>query len=459
MSAAMATREDRPRSGRPASVDPKHARITTPAPVELFRDYRDMDPTPVVWLRAARAAMVWRARPGWRAATIYLRLVGWIVRFPPDVVRFLYRHGRTWKETFGRSYLQQAGDMCVIAFTNALMPRDYYRCDIARKRNTDAFFHFVPYGLTATPVTVISAASSDGNLATIGNKWALGKKLAESGIPVPATYALVHGTSSVAPDGSKPVLPETDLLVKPAAELQGHGVSVWRFDNAAKRWSNGQQSLDVQEFFAELGRRSEKMTGGAIVQEVLRNHSDILPFAPYALSTFRVETMIDETGDPTVVICQFRTAVDPASVVDNFHAGGYMFLVDTERGCFAEGHHGRYSSEPVLMHEHPVTKAPITGETVPGLDDVLALAIEAHRLFPELPCIGWDIALSDKGPVVIEANVPPGLQPTQQVSMGGFVQTRCMELLGYHAKRWIEENEPPQSRFRVGAKRTAPGRK
>ena len=459
MSAAMATGESSPRSGPFATVDPKNARITTPAPVELFRDYRKLAPSPVVWLRAARAAMVWRARPGWRAATIYLRLVGWIVRFPPDVVRFMYRHGRTWKETFGRSYLQQAGDMCVIAVANALMPRDYYRCDIARKHNTDAFFHIVPYGLFATPVTVISAASGDGSAAIIDNKWELGKKLARNGIPTPATYALIRGSASVAPDGSKPVLPETDLLIKPAAEFQGQGISVWRYDSATKRWSNGQQSLDLQGLLAELGRRSADMNGGAVVQEVLRNHADIQPFAPFALSTFRTVTMIDETGNPTVVICQFRTASDPASVVDNFHAGGCLFFVDTARGCFGEGEDGSYSIEPVSMREHPATKAPMTGVTVPGLDKVLALAVEAHRLFPELPCIGWDIAQCDKGPVVIEANVPPGLQPTQQVSMGGFVQTRYMELLGYHAKRWIEENEPPQSRFRVGAKRTAPARK
>jgi hypothetical protein len=37
-------------------------------------------------------------------------------------------------------------------------------------------------------------------------------------------------------------------------------------------------------------------------------------------------------------------------------------------------------------------------------EDVLSAACEAHRYFYEIGAIGWDIAISENGPVFVEGN-------------------------------------------------------
>lgn len=432
-------------------IDPADARITTPAPLDLFRSYRKLEPTPLNWLKAARAAMVWRARPGLRALPIYGRLTGWLWRFPSDVIRFMFRNSVRWKAHFGRPIGQQAMDLLQAAAVNGLMPRDYYLCDIAAMKRQQPFFDYIPYNLYATPVEVISALSGRESLQDTIDKWKFNQLFETTDIAVPECLALIRNGCIVAPDGAAVTLPTRDFLVKPAAEFQGRAISIWRYDGENALWRHGQTALNEVELQAELMRMADTMQGGAILQEVLENHPDIRPFAPYALSTFRTVTMMDETGRPVVVKCQFRTAVDPEAAVDNFHAGGCLFLVDFERGRFCHGNQGDYSKLPVSLDSHPANGIRLEGEIVPHLDQVLEIARRAHAHMPGLLCVGWDVAQTTKGLVILEANVPPGLQPTQQIDSGGFARTPFMALLAKHCQLWIEENESPHSRFRVGA--------
>lgn len=134
----------------------REARITTPAPFDLFISYRDAEPTPLNWLKAARAAMVWRAHAGLGSLAIAGRLLGWFYRFPSDLLRYMWRCSATWKRHFHRTRLQQFLDIVAAAAGNGLMPRDYYRCDIAKKGRGEGFFDVIPYQLYATPLEVLA---------------------------------------------------------------------------------------------------------------------------------------------------------------------------------------------------------------------------------------------------------------------------------------------------------------
>jgi hypothetical protein len=448
--AAEPFRPETPTRAASAHVDPSQARITTPAPFDLFRSYRSRPKTPLNWLKAARAAAVWRARPGLARVGIYLRMGGWLARFPLDALSNLGRHGPIWKARFGRSYGQQALDIAAAAAANGLMPRDYYQCDIAKLERRGGFFGVVPYQLYATPLLTVSASRSPDKVRLANNKWELFKALSPE-IPFPEMLARVCDGKILDVDGTAANLPERDFLAKPAAGMQGADIAVWRFDRAAKVWSSGGERLDRDGLQRRLIEHAARAPGGLLLQEVLVNHEEMTPFAPYALSTFRTVTIINETGEPEVVLCQFRTATNPTSVVDNFHAGGCMFFIDHETGRYREGYRRDYPNDPAPILAHPGTGKQICGEPVPSLDAVFALARGAHLKLPEPICIGWDIAWSSRGHVLLEANVPPGLQPTQQIAMGGFASSRFMQLLAFHAERWIDQTEPPNSRFQVGA--------
>ncbi|MGL4234861.1 sugar-transfer associated ATP-grasp domain-containing protein, partial [Tabrizicola sp.] len=109
-------------------------------------------------------------------------------------------------------------------------------------------------------------------------------------------------------------------------------------------------------------------------------------------------------GEPVLIGAAHRFGTERSVPTDNFKAGGIVSLVDLGSGRLSEavvdlGGPGRQT----LSH-HPATNAPIAGVTVPEWQSVLSLARRATQGLPGLCYVGWDIAVTPSGPVVIEGN-------------------------------------------------------
>ena len=57
-----------------------------------------------------------------------------------------------------------------------------------------------------------------------------------------------------------------------------------------------------------------------------------------------------------------------------------------------------------VYKEHPKTHFVPKGYKIPMWDDVLQLVKEAAYVVPEVAYVGWDVALTKDGPVLIEGN-------------------------------------------------------
>jgi glutathione synthase/RimK-type ligase-like ATP-grasp enzyme len=57
---------------------------------------------------------------------------------------------------------------------------------------------------------------------------------------------------------------------------------------------------------------------------------------------------------------------------------------------------------------HPITGTGIVGFQVPLWDESLRLTQEAAKLVPEVAYVGWDVAVTPDGPVLVEGNEFPG---------------------------------------------------
>lgn len=58
----------------------------------------------------------------------------------------------------------------------------------------------------------------------------------------------------------------------------------------------------------------------------------------------------------------------------------------------------------VVYKEHPITHFTAKGTQLPRWKEVLELAKKAAYVVPQVAYVGWDIAITDKGPVLIEGN-------------------------------------------------------
>ncbi len=162
---------------------------------------------------------------------------------------------------------------------------------------------------------------------------------------------------------------------------------------------------------AELAARPD--AADLVIQERLRNHRGLLGLLPpdAPLSTLRVVTTLREPGRPPRVTRLAFRAGRAGHLTDNAAGGGLWAPVDPTTGragpaltraTFLERRDGR----PVRTTVHPDTGRPFAGLRIPRLAEARDLAVRAHALLaPEAVSLGWDVALTDRGPVLLEVNL------------------------------------------------------
>jgi len=95
-------------------------------------------------------------------------------------------------------------------------------------------------------------------------------------------------------------------------------------------------------------------------------------------------------------------------VVDNFSLGATGNLIgygDREQGVLRGAVTLHESgSGMATIHRHPVTGVSFDGFVVPYWREAIELVSNAQRHFKELRTLGWDVALTDGGPAILEAN-------------------------------------------------------
>lgn len=57
---------------------------------------------------------------------------------------------------------------------------------------------------------------------------------------------------------------------------------------------------------------------------------------------------------------------------------------------------------------HPMTKEKIVGATIPMIEEVKKLCIDACQVVPEIGYVAWDVCLGPTKPCLIEGNDFPG---------------------------------------------------
>lgn len=143
---------------------------------------------------------------------------------------------------------------------------------------------------------------------------------------------------------------------------------------------------------------------GYLFQDVVKQHKDLDRLNPSCLNTMRIDTFINPDGKIDVISAYIRMSFKNA-YVDNISSGGLMVGIDLATGKLKkEGFSNLKDTGVNIFREHPVTKTVFEGYAIPFFEQAKQLAAEAARLMPGLRLVGWDVAISDSGPVLIEGN-------------------------------------------------------
>jgi hypothetical protein len=437
---------------------PAHSRLPSPPPFDALLSYRRRPDDTLNVMRAMRAAIVWEGRTGAGAALQYLRYVDWLIRFPLSVASAVRRYGRAAREHLGRSLSGQIADLFRLGIATGLMPKDYYLGGLARHGGEEAIFGYMPYRFYETVAGNLTVWYDRGSHRLPGDKIAFEEHGRALGLPFVRTLHVIDPERDITGEGFP--APPGDVLIKPNFGGQGEGIELWvrredgrfeRIDTANADWGRSREPVEWLRLIAIVNGKADEDRQPMLIQEREVNHPSLDRIAGPALATTRFLTMLDENGEPEIIEAFYRTSIDKLAPVDNFHAGGTFYVIDPATGRFLPGYGADFAKYPLTREDHPISGVRMAGETHPGWEEMSALALRAHRAFPDLFIIGWDIAYSARGALVVEGNTPPGLTTTRQHSVGGFVHTRRAQLLAHHARKWLAAHTAPDSRFRPGA--------
>jgi len=342
------------------------------------------------------------------------------------------QHG---KQAYGRPVLAQIVEALRLRLGHQKLGiEEYFRYNLsdARRRTFQDKTRFVGWRVSNA---IEKAAIAKDWWAVVEDKAILYSLLHDLGLPIPRIEAFCHPYRRFA--GAERLATHEDtvgflrdpscypLFGKPNSTGRAVGLhALTGFDEATDSvvLFDGSKR-EVGEFASEVC----EYPGGYLFQEMLQPHPELDPISNGRFSTTRIIVLMRETG-PEPVCGLFRIAVGK-NVGDHRRLAGNMIGgVDIATGRVNRMIVG-VGPDLRRVDRHPETGVPLDDLRLPEWDRVLETVEACARVVPGVRYQGWDIGLSDRGPVAVEANAGSGVNSLQVSNDTGLLDDRFQDFL------------------------------
>jgi Sugar-transfer associated ATP-grasp len=400
-------------------------------PIALAALFGRTTDSPARRLHRAYARFFWRPACVGDGIELIAALCLWPVLLLFSGTVLTIHNGRTIARRHGRPVLMQVFDQLRLYVTAGVLPPWYYIYSLHDAPLRGAIAQYMTRSETKLGIYDMLHPHAP---TLLSDKEAFARHCAQHALPCIPVLATARDGEVLGLDADSGRLPCFDLFVKPTRGSGGNGAERWNHVGEDRYRRADGLELDAAGLLAHLRDRS--LHRSVIVQPRARNHPDLANLSNGgALSTVRALTCINEAGQPELVAAVLRMAVGTNTTVDNFHAGGIAADIDLDTGILSEASDlGMFTKHSWLAHQ-PVTGARIAGRQVPQWSDVRALAERAHAAFSDRVLVGWDIAISDTGVILVEGNSGPDVDIHQRAHRGGMFAGRFGPLLDFHVSR------------------------
>lgn len=187
------------------------------------------------------------------------------------------------------------------------------------------------------------------------------------------------------------------IIYKPVAGHRGEGIRTYRL-----------KEDNLEEVYEKLAKRKK-----GIVEEYVVQHEEMLRLSPGAVNTLRIVTVssssfeIPGTDSHVAVAYSSLRIGGGKAVVDNFHQGGMVAGVGLEDGIIETR---AVDMDMNIFETHPMTGVQIKGFKIPYFKEAIDMVVEICEKKKIDGYIGWDMAITENGPVIIEVNASPGVR-------------------------------------------------
>lgn len=166
----------------------------------------------------------------------------------------------------------------------------------------------------------------------------------------------------------------------------GHGVSKIRISDYK----------DIKKLYNELISK-----GQFLVEEAIKQSDELNEINPNVVNSFRVITLYKD-GKVYLVNNAIRINQDEMDVIG---CTNDLYCSLNENGTIDSNVIDDYGH---VYQEHPLTGKKFKEVKIKGVKEAFLMCQEAHLRVPQIRYIGWDVAFTNNGPVLVEGNEYPG---------------------------------------------------
>lgn len=138
-----------------------------------------------------------------------------------------------------------------------------------------------------------------------------------------------------------------------------------------------------------------------LFQKKVIQHIEMSKLNENAINTLRIVT-VNNNGEVYVLTSLLRVGTKQSGKVDNWAAGG--IAVGIQNNGFLKEFGYYKPNYGIKTDMHPDSKIIFSEFKVPMYEMACKIALQAHRFFYNIRTIGWDIAITPEGPLIIEGN-------------------------------------------------------
>lgn len=196
------------------------------------------------------------------------------------------------------------------------------------------------------------------------------------------------------------------FIVKAALGDGGRDIGLFR-QQEDKRYLCRNEYYTLEDIYKEIAVK--KAYGKCVIQKIAENHEDIVRVTgSKTLQCLRILTVKTKAGGIELFGLTFKISGNPANDTDHFLLGvtGNLYaIIDNDTRALKSAYTFDFKRHEFTEAKiHPFTGEKLIGWKIPGMEEAIQLAVKMHRGLSSLQAIGWDIAVTPDGPMVIEGN-------------------------------------------------------
>jgi hypothetical protein len=334
------------------------------------------------------------------------------------------------REQDTKPVLRQWLEIGRIALTSQFTPSEYYLFDFHKKDNDVR--NMSNYISNSVWVDQVWPKLTNNRWDQIlQNKWLFHQYYSNMKLPVPHAYGFMSREGGLTKDGKSinnindlliylnDIRPKT-LVIKPLCG--GKGKFVVALDslvfNKHKITGIGVSGTeyDVNEIFENINKYSRRYSGFLLEEKVEQNEF-FKRINPFTTNTLRIITFFKKNGESELITAMVRCG-RKGSEVDNLSRGGFSRGIDLDTGYIRDYGFISDKTRKTVIKEHPDLGVPFEYSKIPVWEEIVRTVLEFSRNTVFARIVGWDVIVTEKGPVIIEGNPDLGLDIEQSHTNG-----------------------------------------